>query len=62
MRQHLIETTECALAETGHGIRVMKDAKRENEVMIALSRMALRESHEVLDNASVTLAGLRLLD
>ena len=57
MRQHLIETTECALAEAGHGLRAMEDAKQENEMMIALSKMALHESLEVLYNASVALAG-----
>jgi hypothetical protein len=57
MRQHLIETTECALAETGRGLRAMEDAKQENEMMIALSKMALHESLEVLYNASVALAG-----
>jgi len=35
----------------------MKDAKRENEMMIALSKMALHESLKALDNASVALAG-----
>jgi len=35
----------------------MEDAKQENEMMIALSKMALHESLEVLYNASVALAG-----
>ena len=57
MRQYLIATTECVLAETGHALRAMLDATRENDVMIVLSTVALRESLEVLHNASVALAG-----
>jgi len=56
MREALIETTD-ALAKTRRDLEGMQEARRDYEVRIALSRSALRESHEALDNASLALRG-----
>jgi hypothetical protein len=56
MPEHYIETID-AIAETRRSLTEMRDAMWDNEVMIALSKIALRESLELLHNASVALAG-----